>query len=335
MAFLFCDSFDHYVTADAATKYPSPSSPMQSISAGTGRRGTASAHSNGNNGFEIALSPGDATCIVGYAWKPTTINANRILRLLHSGVIHLEFLQLITGAIEVRRGSGGTILGTTSAGIITVAGGYHAMEIKMTVDDSAGVVVMKVNGATVLNLTGQDTRNGGTAGWTSVQWFSPAPADWDDVWICDGTGSANNDFLGDLRVDAHYPNANGNSNQSTPSTGTDRFATVDEATPNSDTDYNTITGVGDKDTLNIQSLVNSGAAVKAVQTSIFCKKTDSGAGSAAAVARQDGVDYDGTSFALGETYGYKVIQPYSLAPDGTAWDETKFNALEVGYKRTA
>lgn len=338
MAILWMDGFDDYTSqADASLKYSFPSSRPETIGVGTGRRGGNCAHSNGNNGFTKFLSPGDATCIVGVAWNPTTNLANnRIFRVLDANsVVHVQVNTRVDGSLEAFRGPGTTSLGVSATGVVTT-GRYHALEFKVTVNDSTGVVIVKVDGATVLNLTGQDTRNAGLLGWSQVELFCPngAPTNWDDYWICDGTGSINNDFKGDMRVDAHFPNANGNSNQSTPSTGTDRYATIDEAAPNGDTDYNTITNVGDKDTVNIQPLANSGATPDAVQISLYAKKTDAGAAEICPVLRQDGVDYDGTSKIVGESYGY-FTQQYELAPDGTPWTEADFNALEVGYKRTA
>ena len=45
--------------------------------------------------------------------------------------------------------------------------------------------------------------------------------DIDDLYICDGTGSApHNTFLGDCRVDTLLPTADGTAQQWTPSTGT-------------------------------------------------------------------------------------------------------------------
>lgn len=342
MAFLFCDSFDHYTTlTQMRTKWPAPGaiSNFNSIQANIGRRGSACHRTNSNNQSKKYLIPTGKTIIFGAACKPT--NAGTVWPLMHvmdaNSVIHATLrIDAPTGTLQACL-STSTILGTSSAGAFDLNAGYRYLEVKVTIDDSAGVFVVRVDGNTVINLSGVDTRNGGVDGWNLIALGGSGSQviDWDDMYVLDASGTSHNDFLGDIRVDAHYPDANGANNDSTPSTGTDRSATIDETTPNDDTDYNTITTVGHKDTLSLQSLVNAGATLHAVQASVYGKKTDEGDGSYAVVARQDSIDYDGPSVLANTVYGYAAVQPYGTAPDGTAWTEAKFNAIEIGYKRTA
>jgi hypothetical protein len=338
MALLFIDSFDHYVTADILEKWTLLSG--LTISAGNGRRSSASMRGTLNSWVEKSLSPGDATFVTGFAFRVTALGDSRILVIGDATVDHISMNLKSDGTLEVRRGNAaGTILGTTSSGI--TANAHHYIEIKGLIDDSTGTIEVRLNGSStpVLTLTSQDTRNGGTAAWTRVRLGNGnniGTADYDDLYVLDGSGSAPlNTFLGDMRVDTHVPNANGSNSGSTPSTGTDRYATVDESAPNDDTDYNTLAAVNDKDTLNVQNLASAGSTIRGVQVLIAAKKTDAGAGSACPVVRHSSTDYDGTGVALTTTYGY-VREVYATNPGtSAAWTETDFNNAEFGYKRTA
>lgn len=347
--FQFMESFDHYGSSltDMDGKWPSPGgwSGTQQVGGSTGRRGTGS-----NNLQTVATrskyipSPGDATVVVGWACKLSAATYIDVLQIWEwvSGTFtqHLNLAITAAGGLELRRGGpGGTLLGSAPNGTFNYLDGFHYVELKATIHDTTGAAEVRINGSAVIGpLTGIDTRNGGTlAGWNYVRWNGASNPNQtiDDVYILDGSGSSLNTFLGDVRVDTHFPNANGNSSGSTPSTGTDRYATVDEADPNDDTDYNTITSVGTKDTLGIENLKNSGATPLAVQVSVFCRKTDDGTGRLCPVMRQDSTDYDGASANAGVNYEYFAVEKYPTAPDTTAWTEAKFNAIEVGYKRTA
>src|SRR3990167_5464810 len=266
---LFLDSFDHYVTADLTQKWTSISN--ATISSAAGRRSSQGLRLiTGGHYVSKTLVPSGATFICGFSLNaagfPTTQAA--LLRLYDSGVNqHVTINLTSAGLFEARRGTvSGTLLGTSATGIS--AGVTNYIEIKITVDNSAGVVQIMVNGVSILNLTAQDTQNAGTASWVQFDLVNASSSgddyDFDDLYVNDGSGTVNNGFNGDTRVECHYPNTNGNSNMSTPSTGTDRYATIDEALVSGDTDYNTIASVNDKDTVNVENLKATGATIKSV-----------------------------------------------------------------------
>jgi hypothetical protein len=340
MAFLFCDSFDHYATADLLTKW-SQKSAVPTIAA-VGRNSTSGLKVDTTSGSVSKTLPASgATCVIGFARKPTDLGIGASFLVIGDATVrHISLSHNIDGTISVRRApstlgavNSGTLLGTSTA--TATEDQYDYWELKVLIDDSAGTVTLRKNGVDAMTpLTGQDTRNGGTAGWSSIEIGNES--DYDDLYVLDGSGSApHNTFYGDVRVAAHLPNANGANSESTPSTGSDRYATVDETAPNSDTDYNTLAAVNDKDTLGLTNLIPTGAAIIAFQTAIFAKKTDAGVGSVCPVIRHSGTDNDGAGVALSTAYAY-TLKPYETNPGTLAQiTESEFNALEVGYKRTA
>jgi hypothetical protein len=339
MALLWVDSFDNVGSiSNLGTKYPAPGSWGSGSWSATGGRRSSGGVSMLNNQIntKVLSSASGTTCISGFAWLPPDIGTDQLFSIYdNDGVEHVRITTTSSGTIRAWRGAEATLLGESAANVFNPAWGFMYVEVKATIDDSAGIVVVRINESIVLNLSSADTRNAGLASWNRVALHGRTTTWFDDWYVLDGSGASNNDFLGDCRADPHMPNANGANSGSTPSTGTDRYATVDETSPNSDTDYNTITNVGDKDTLSIANQVNAGKAIYGVVAHAFAKKTDAGAGDHCIVVRQDGVDYDGASSGANTSYGYYANHVMSTAPDGTAWTETKFNAIEVGYKRTA
>jgi hypothetical protein len=98
---------------------------------------------------------------------------------------------------------------------------FNYFEIKATIHDTTGSIELRINGVPALNLVNQDTRNAGTGVVNAIRIggtnsFGPIWA-MDDLYICNTSGSTNNDFLGDIRVDTLYPNADGTYSQWTPS----------------------------------------------------------------------------------------------------------------------
>src|SRR5262245_56180486 len=108
--------------------------------------------------------------------------------------------RITTGRVEVTR------MPSTSLGFFDLPQGqWFYMEMKVTIHDTAGAVVVRIDGQTVLNLTNQDTRNGGTGFCNSIQFIcgnvgsAYMSYNLDDFYICDTAGSAPfNDFLGDV-----------------------------------------------------------------------------------------------------------------------------------------
>jgi hypothetical protein len=342
MALLFLDSFDHYVTADLLEKYASlVGSP--SISAGNGRRASASFRVTNNANHGVAtptLAVSGSTAIWGAACKVTALPSApcALVQIRTGSTVQVSLAVNSAGQLAVYRGSpSGTLLGTSTATIPTAT--YVYVEFKTTLHASTGVVVVHVNELEVLTLTGVNTAASGTA-WSNLTLAMQSGSvtitiDFDDVYVLDGSGAALNDFLGDCRVDARYPTAEGASTAWTPLSGTDNALMVDETAPDDDTTYNATPTIGATDTHVVQDAPVPGAVLYGVQLCLSAKKSDVGTCSIAPVVRHSGTDYPGTAINPGTTYAYTLV-PYGTNPGtGAAWTEAGFNAAEFGYKRTA
>jgi len=356
MALLYIDSFDHYVTADLAEKWSSSAVTFgtNAISAGNGRHSSASYRTVysglGASAAQLvkSLTPGDATAIVGGAVRvdaaPADSGGAAIVSIYDGSTPQVQLLLMSDLKLRVVRGafSGGTTLGTTAAAAL-VANTYAYVELKVLIHASAGTVDLKVNGVSVLALTGQNTRNTGTAQWTALRIGHETGAtsnssneiDFDDLYVPDGSGSSPwNAFLGDCRVDAVYPTAAGNSSGFTPSAGSN-YQNVDDTAPDDDSTYNAAASSPLTDTFVVGDAPVAGASIFGVQHCLSMKKTDAGTCTVAPVVRHSSTDYVGSDISPATTYGYGLAINATNPGTSAQWTESDFNAAEFGYKRTA
>jgi len=346
MALLFCDGFDHYTTVAAhGLKW---SGCGASYTSGTGRTGSAGQPSNPS---WINLGSGITTLIFGCAFNHAS-NGDTTFFVSDSVTDHVTIKFL---------GASGNLLVWTPNGAATMlryntyASGWcvtHAnvpnvvrpavwnyVEAKVVLHNSTGAVTIKVNGATISTLTNIDTISAttggeGTAmsfgmmGFNTTTWF-------DDLYVCDNSGSNCNDFLGDVRVVTVLPSdGNGSNTDFTCSSSTDHGALVNESTPNDDTDYVYSSTLNHVDTWNYPALGYTGT-IKAVQLNLDAKKTDAGTRAIAGVTRPASTNrVHGTNHYLAGSYAYwRAI--WELNPeDSAAWEVADIDGAEFGVKVT-
>ena len=226
----------------------------------------------------------------------------------------------------------------TSAGQVPVSGAY--VEIKGLINAGAGTVELRVNGAVVMNLGSLNTLGGVSAAWDGVRIFTTGPnaaidTTMDDLVVWDTSGSNNNDFLGDVAVLLSQPQAgNGANTGLTPSTGSDHGALVDEATQNADTDYNSGSTAGVKDTYAMTDVSVTGS-VKAVVVDLIARKDVTGLKQVCPVYRIGGADYDGSTLNCGTQYA-GLRQVFESSPaTSAAWTVSEVNGAELGMKVVA
>lgn len=339
MTLHFVDSFDHYATADISQKYSDASGSGVTISSGNGRRGTACLRLTQSAGYVSRVLPAHATWIVGFAFKTSTLPGSytSFLLIQDSSTVHVDIRLGADGTLRATRN--GTTLATSSNSLS--ANTFYYIETRVTIDDSSGVVEVRVNGSSSgwINITGQDTRNAANASANLIKLSGVVvgSTDFDDLYMCDGAGSVNNNFLGDVRVDCYLPNGNGNSSQlvGSDSNSTDNYQLVDEASQNGDSDYVQSLTVNNKDTYAFADMAHTPANIFGTQLNMVAKKDDSGTRSICSVARSGGTDYDGDTQALTTTYvDYRQIRETDPATSA-AWTRTNLNNAEFGVKVAA
>ena len=336
----FCDSFDHYANADVLSKWDGAAA----FSLGGGRFGNCFlAQSNvggSTRSVTKTLSPASATWIVGFALRVTPAggnNGNAFFLTLDSGTVQLDLRWNSLNQLVVTRA--GTTLATTSAFPVQV---WHYVEFKFTINNSTGSYELRVNGDTAASASGIDTQNTANASVNGYRWTAlsndgnTTPTfQIDDVYMCDNTGGTNNDFLGDVRIQALFPDGNGNSSQhvGSDSNSTDNYLLVDETAQDGDTTYVASSTVGEKDTYTYGDLTSSTGTVYGVQILPYSRKTDAGARSIVSVARSGATEEDSANKALSTSYIY-LPDIRETKPGGGAWTISDVNAAEFGVKVT-
>lgn len=241
------------------------------------------------------------------------------------------------GTLTARSGgfTGSAFPGGAIAGPFLAAGWYF-IETYAKIADSGGRFVLRLDGNTVFDYTG-DTKNAGTS--TNIDMIrmfaNGTPMQIDDWYICDGVdatasqGAPNNGFLGDHKVITLAPTGEGATTGMTPSSGAN-WTTQDER-PYSSTDY--VQGAaGTKDTYAMSDLPAGAANVKGVQVISVAKKTDAGAASLRNVLRSGGTDYVGSSVSLGASDQVLTSQWFKDPATSALWLPSGVNAIQAGVE---
>jgi hypothetical protein len=326
MALLFMESFDGYGgTASQATKWNAVGT--LGTSGPAPRTGAYRAHGN----WTRAMFPASATVIVNLAVYWNGSGQVNVGLSDSAGTAQTTLVLDSDGKVRLRNGlSSGTVLEATAAAVL-VSGSWNALEAKI-LTANAGTWTVKLNGVQILSGSG-DTQGAAT---NNVSFLSLTNATAgngiDDLYVCDDTGSVNNDFAGDCKIECLSPQAGNGSNVGlTCSTGTDHGALVDELPANDDTDYAYSATAGAKDTYNFTDVATVGV-IKAVQVSARARKTDVAPKTLAIVTRVGGVDTDGPSLAVASTTYGQYQQVLETKPGGGAWTIADINGAEFGLK---
>lgn len=234
MALLFIDGFDHYRDVlskwDAATSnadgYPNIAT---TYSRRSGGRGCRYRYNSGPGTLTKTITP-SGTVIVGMAFYPDTFagspDGQPFFQLREGTTVHMELAFAADGSKKIAVRRNGTVLGTSTTAL--ALGTWYYLELKTTIHDTTGSFDLHMSGISEASGTNVDTRNGGTTGLVDNLYFVPAGFSSqfiDDIYVANGTGSVNNDFLGDCRVSLALPSGPGtHTDFDPPQTGVDLLA---------------------------------------------------------------------------------------------------------------
>lgn len=322
------------------------SAPEASIA---GMSGNCYRHISGNNLLRanLAAAEEDDMMIIGSrfrtdtAWGPTHGLYQFLSDAGATGHVTI-CVDVIAGKIVARRGSqAGTILGESALGLIA-ANETHYIEAKVVLHDSTGSVVVRLDNQVVLNLTGIDTKNAGTKTvfdtLFAFSWGISGASCWqDDIYMVNGLGGVNDDFLGSGVVEARRASGNGNYSQWLGQDGnnTDNYLLVDDPTiADDDTTYVEEDTVGERDSYVMQDLVSTAGTPKGVVVRVCGRYTGGGAENIQLFVRR-GSDSDSPTLTLPASYGVRSwimdIDPIAAG----AWTIANINSMEVGQEAVA
>ena len=216
------------------------------------------------------------------------------------------------------------------------ARGWHYVELQVTQGSSNGVLSVRLNGVLAIQMNAQDTIQG--SGQLLTAFLGAIPGqdcpltlDVDDFYIADTSGTINNTFLGDVRVDALQAQADGSLNQWTVSpAGTAAWEAVsdeDEATSIS------APSAGLRQSFDIAPLpVMATPAIFGVQLTMLARKTDAGLGKLKGLVVSGAQTASSAEVILQEQRAWQSTL-FERNPNGNVqWTEAAFNAAEFGVE---
>jgi hypothetical protein len=276
----------------------------------------------GTYSFKIPYS--SQFILLGHAFIPTTlyIKFAYYITTMSLNCIRVRFLDAITntqasiavaadGAITGYRGDS-TSLGASSAGVVT-AEAWHVLECKVVISNTIGEIVVKIDGVTVLNLTGVDTLIT-FAGLSATKILNASNV------------VATNLYLDDLVLDnANWPGMGGLHLLVPTGNGSDvawtgDYSAVDELPP-SDSDYISTTAetLTTRESFVFADIPASAANIRRVAVLTRSKLNAVSDGGIKAYLKSGGTNHDGDKVYLNVSYMW-ATQIWETDPqDSQAW----------------
>ena len=276
MSLLWIDGFDNYGTSVGSAPAPTGIIGRKYVTLGesymrvrAGRLGAYAldTYATGTNSYiQKTLVTAQDTLIAGFAVKFLTLDAARLLSFYDGAQRGVNLYIQTSGEMKLYLDTTAIPSAVTSgAGILTNIWFY--IELKVKCHASAGTIDVVVNGVNVLTMTGQNTKAGTHNYHDCFKITGTSYANqtyYDDLYVCDNSGTANNDFLGPRRVVTLYPSANGDSANWTPLSG-DNYTNVDDgALQDANTTYVSTAASNAEDLYNYTDLVTNPSIINGI-----------------------------------------------------------------------
>jgi hypothetical protein len=358
MALLWVDGFEGYETTDEhyiadrliRRGYTHPGGPGVRYSVRDGRFGGKSLWLFGDGGPWVrtpALTT-DRTLIAGVSIymeaTDTYPGANPIITFF-DGDNNEGMMVYLNGdpgrgtKFQIARGWSGAapaaILETVDDPLFPMPLQWYHLEFKVYCDNTAGTYELKLNGVTIASDTGVDTQEGTSNYHQSVRLHSinDRTPHYDDLYVCDGTGSKNNDFLGVVKAVPIFPESDHTAQWETVVGGPNHADSVDEIEPDDDTTYIEDDDVGDKDIFEYADITDSLVSIDGLMLHTICRETDATTFDIIQIIRSGGTEYDQASQAVGSSSYVNRYDILESDPDTALdWTKTGINAAQFGVK---
>lgn len=295
--------------------------------------GRSLAFGTSNNQLRANFSTTDATLVVGFALKISTLVSDPVFLTLYAGSTEGMKLRVRTsGIIEVWRDA---VFMEASSAVLTADTWYY-IEFKVKCDNTVGTYEVRVGGVNVLSASGVDTQVGAQAYHNTVQLGFLAGFGllyFDDWYVCDSIGSVNNDFLGNCRVDAIFPNGDDTAGWDTASGAGDHYLDVDEVLADDDTSYVEDATTDHKDLYDYAAMPVGRGAIKGLEIKTMCRETDAENFDIVTPIKSGVTETDDSAQSIGTTdYVVKKRVSETDPNTSTAWTKTTVDAAKFGVK---
>lgn len=275
----------------------------------------------------------NATMVVGFGYYFTALQNAKIIGLYDGTQQGMNVRLTSAGELAVYRDA--TSLATTS-GLGLAINTWYYIEFKVVCDDSTGSYELRVDVTSRLSASGIDTKAGSHTYHDRFQMvgLSSGACRLDDIYILDGSGSANNDFLGKRRVVGLFPTSDVVGYQDfTCSSGSDHYALVDENPVNDDTDYIESSMTGHKDLWNHSALSGTGTSIAGIQINSMARESDATSLSLSTLIKSVATEDAGSAEVIASA-NYRYLKRISETDPatGVAWTVSGLNSAQFGVK---
>jgi hypothetical protein len=298
-----------------------------------------------DNGFLGKQVSASGTLIVGFAIKPgndTQDDNNNILTFsdYEKDLDNHISLRLFQGRHLQILSGGSTYLGV-ALNVLT-PDRWSYIEFKVTFSNSVGAFELRSNGMSIISDTNVDTvsSSGVSSDFVAIRGVTGHGANnasnqtlFDDWYICDTTGAANNDFLGPIKVESLLPNASGDDSDWTPSAGSN-FENVNEVPEDGSTTYNESSTSGHLDLFNAPSLVFIDGDIFGVVVESKLTCTAAQALGCTPTLKSSTTEGAGTTeYVTDDHWWVEVSSLFEEDPNATAaWTVATINSMQFGYE---
>lgn len=239
--------------------------------------------------------------------------------------IHLD-LCTRNGNLALYRGS--TLIATGSPVVI---GTWYYFEIYWNIHASTGRCIVKRNGTTEIDFTGNTYAGTGNAYVNHVLLTSGETGNssqsFDDMYISDS------EFLGDFRAVRLTPESAGDSTAWTPNTGAN-YAAVDELTTDGDTTYVSTSTNNAVDLYNLNSPTHGGTSILGVHTRYTVRHQGTNTNFAPVHKTSGGTEQVGTTIPVTSgSYAIKNVLQTTNPQTAVAWTQGDIDGLQIGMKK--
>jgi hypothetical protein len=294
---------------------------------------------NNNPGITVRLNESNETIIVGFAFRATSTfssdNTNYITfygdsnSQQHVTVVFDAFNQYIQPKLGTTSGS--NIGSGALMHFPTTDWAYYEIKLKIADSPNGSIEIRRDGDPTpIINETSVDTRNGGTvAGVDTVRFGvgNTGGMNIDDFYIANLSGSANNNFLGNVRVARLTVDGNGSSSDFVGS-DSDSIDNYDLLQPLS-SDY--VRGmVGDIDLYSLADLPDTATDIFAVQEVAQIKKGTAGNITAATKIKIGATEYDSSYIGVPPGWFSKTNIRELDPSTSLQWVYSDINNIELG-----
>jgi len=322
MSLEFVDGFDSYTQGSEGSLRWDVNGPGNPVSGG---RYGGSYCTSGNPTKTVQNA---VTRTVGCAFRYNSSN-QLIIQLRDGGTGQIDLRVDSSGHLTLMRNNGGTLLATSTFAMSFNT--WYYLELQATINSTTGYCEGRANGVTWVTFTG-NTQQSSNALTNQISFFT------NGGWFDDIYSRNDSTFMGELSIVADLSNAEGDTLNWTPNSGTAHFSRVNEASQDADTSYNFDATVGNLDLYKFPSrTITAGNTIAAIAFDMIARKDDVGVRQIAEQCKSSGTVYTGTTQTMSGSYvNYQQIREVDPATS-TAWGTAAIGAsgAQFGVKTIA